>query len=135
MLRLLTLLFFAIIAYLIYTYVIKSTFQQSSLLIDIPRAKAQRFGLILDVRTPKEREELGYYPNSIPVSMNELQTEVPFLLGTKPNDLSEKKTNILIYSTPGDRRAENAAEILYQMGYRNVRYINQSFLRLLPGSQ
>ena len=135
MLRLLTLLFFVIIAYLVYTYVIKSTIQQSSLLIDIPRAKAQRFGLILDVRTPKEREELGYYPNSIPVSMNELQTEVPFLLGTKPNDLSEKKTNILIYSTPGDRPAENAAEILYQMGYRNVRYINQSFLRLLPGSQ
>jgi rhodanese-related sulfurtransferase len=135
MLRLLTLLFFVIIAYLVYTYVIKSTLQQSSLLINISRAKAQRFGLILDVRTPKEREELGYYPNSIPVSMNELQTEVPFLLGTKPNDLSEKKTNILIYSTPGDRRAENAAEILYQMGYRNVRYINQSFLRLLPGSQ
>lgn len=135
MLRLLTLLFFAIIVYLVYTYVIKSTHQQSSLLIDIPRAKAQRFGLILDVRTAKEREELGYYPNSIPVSMNELQTEVPFLLGTKPNDLSEKKTNILIYSTPGDRRAESAAEILYQMGYRNVRYINQSFLRLLPGSQ
>ncbi len=135
MLRLLTLLFFVIIFYLVYTYVIKSTIQQSSLLIDISRAKAQRFGLILDVRTPKEREELGYYPNSIPVSMNELQTEVPFLLGTKPNDLSEKKTNILIYSTPGDRRAENAAEILYQMGYRNVRYINQSFLRLLPGSQ
>lgn len=135
MLRLLTLLFFAIIVYLVYTHVIKSTHQQSSLLIDIPRAKAQRFGLILDVRTAKEREELGYYPNSIPVSMNELQTEVPFLLGTKPNDLSEKKTNILIYSTPGDRRAENAAEILYQMGYRNVRYINQSFLKLLPGSQ
>jgi rhodanese-related sulfurtransferase len=135
MLRLLTLLFFAIIVYLVYTYVTKSTHQPSSLLIDIPRAKAQRFGLILDVRTTKEREELGYYPNSIPVSMNELQTEVPFLLGTKPNDLSEKKTNILIYSTPGDRRAESAAEILYQMGYRNVRYINQSFLKLLPGSQ
>jgi len=135
MLRILTLLFFAIIGYLIYTYIFKSTFKQYSLLIDISRAKAQRFGLILDVRTPKEREELGYYPNSILVSMNELRTEVPFLLGTKPNDLSEKKTNILIYSTPGDHRAQNASEILYRMGYHNVRYINQSYLGLLPGSQ
>lgn len=135
MLTLLTLLFFLIIGYIIYKYSILSSIQQHSLLIDIGLAKAQRFGLILDVRSPKEREELGYYPNSIPVSMEQLQEEVPFLLGSKPNDISEKKTNILIYSTPGDYRAQNAAEILYQMGYHNVRYINQSYLRLLPGSQ
>lgn len=135
MLALLTLLFFVIIAYLVYIYIIQSTIQHQSLLIDIPLAKAQRFGLILDVRTPKEREELGYYPNSIPVSMEQLKEEVPFLLGSRPNDLSEKKTNILIYSTPGDHRAQNAAEILYYMGYHNVRYINKSFLQLLPGSQ
>jgi rhodanese-related sulfurtransferase len=131
----LTLLFFLIIAYLVYTYIVQSSIKHQSLLITIQLAKAQRFGLILDVRTPKEREELGAYPNSKLVSMDELRNEVPFLLGSRPNDLSEKKTNILIYSTPGDRRAENAAEILYHMGYHNVRYINQSFLKLLPGSQ
>lgn len=135
MLTLLTLLFFLIIGYLVYKYSIISNIQQYSLLIDIGLAKAQRFGLILDVRSPKEREELGYYPNSIPVSMEQLQEEIPFLLGSKPNDVSEKKTNILIYSTPGDHRAQNAAEILYKMGYHNVRYIDQSYLRLLPGSQ
>lgn len=134
MLLLLTLLFIVIITYLFYTNVISINDFHRSLLIDTNLARAQRFGLILDVRTPKEREELGFYPDSKLVSMDELREEVPFLVGSKPTDRSEKKINILIYSTPGDRRAENAAEILYEMGFHNVRYINQSYLKLLPGS-
>ena len=122
MLLLLTLLFITIIIYLVYTNVISINNFHRSLLIDINIARAQRFVLILDVRTAKEREELGFYPDSKLISMEELKEEVPFLVGSKPTDRSENKINILIYSTPGDRRAENAAEILYNMGFSNVRY-------------
>lgn len=95
--------------------------------IGIPEAKARRFGLIIDVRTPKEREVLGYYPNSIPISPERLAKEVPL-------DISSKDTWILVYSN-GDSRAAVAANILYGMGYRNVRYITETYLSLMPGSK
>jgi hypothetical protein len=98
----------------------------NSLLIDIPEARSRRFGLIIDTRTPNERETLGYYPNSIPISIDKLQTQVPM-------DISNKKTWILVYSN-GDDRAKVGADVLYRMGYPNVRYINQSYLSLMPGS-
>lgn len=98
-----------------------------ALRIGIPEAKAHRFGLIIDVRTPKEREVLGYYPNSIPISPESLAKEVPL-------DISSKDTWILVYSN-GDSRAATAANILYGMGYRNVRYITETYLSLMPGSQ
>lgn len=94
--------------------------------IDISEAKSRRFGLIIDLRTPKERSTLGYYPNSIPISIDKLQTEVPL-------DISSKNTWILVYSN-GDSRAQMGAEILYKMGYHNVRYITQTYLSLMPGS-
>lgn len=94
--------------------------------IGIPEAKSRRFGLIIDVRTPKEREELGYYPNSIPISPTLLKKEVPM-------DISNKNTWILVYSN-GDNRAQMAADTLYGMGYPNVRYINETYLSLMPGS-
>lgn len=94
--------------------------------ISVGEAKARRFGLIIDVRTPKERELLGYYPNSIPISPQRLQQQIPL-------DISSKGTWILVYSN-GDSRAEQAAKILYRMGYRNVRYIKETYLSLMPGS-
>ena len=75
MLLLLTLLFITIIIYLVYTNVISINNFHRSLLIDINIARAQRFGLILDVRTAKEREELGFYPDSKLISMEELKEE------------------------------------------------------------
>ncbi len=98
----------------------------SKLEISVAEARAKRFGLIIDVRTPKEREQLGYYPNSIPISIDMLDRQVPI-------DISNKNTNILIYSN-GDERAARAAEILYKMGYRNAKYISKTYLSLLPGS-
>ena len=106
--------------------------QQSHLLVtpslemSISNARAKRFNLIIDVRTLKEREELGYYPNSIPIAANNLQHEVPVLTSSKNN-------SILVYSNGGDRLAENAANILYKMGYHNVRYIASSYLQMMPG--
>jgi rhodanese-related sulfurtransferase len=114
-------------------YVIYTISQQShktkvgpSLKISVGEARARRFGLIIDVRTPKERELLGYYPNSIPISAQRLQQEVPL-------DISSKNTWILVYSN-NDNRAVVAAEILYKMGYKNVRYIKETYLSLMPGS-
>jgi len=97
-----------------------------SLHISTAEARSQRFGLILDVRTPEERTQLGYYPESIPMSIYDLQKGIAL-------DISNKNTPILIYSN-GDSRAEIAATIIYRMGYQNVRYISTSYLSLLPGS-
>lgn len=98
----------------------------TSLRISVGEARARRFGLIIDVRTPKERELLGFYPESIPISIDQLSTQVPM-------DISNKNTWILVYSND-DNRAPTAAELLYRMGYRNVRYIKERYLSLLPGS-
>ncbi len=116
----------SIIIYLIYSYTSSPIHLENSLRIGIPEAKARRFGLIIDVRTPKERNLQGYYPNSIPISLQKIQQEVPL-------DISNKNTWILIYCNTG-HRAKIAAETLYTMGYHNVRYINESYLKLMPGS-
>ena len=117
-----------ILAIIVYTVYINSVPTDSgpSLRIGIPEAKSRRFGLIIDVRTPKERELLGYYPNSIPISPSTLEQQVPL-------DISNKNTWILVYSN-GDNRAKMAANKLYGMGYMNVRYINETYLSLMPGS-
>lgn len=121
----LTIIIVVILMYLIYM-AIPAKYNQSSLRIGIPEARARRFGLIIDVRTPQERQQLGYYPNSIPISLERLRQEVPL-------DISNKNTWILVYCNTG-RRAQMAAEILYKMGYPNVRYIDKSYLSLMPGS-
>lgn len=97
-----------------------------ALRISIEEAKAKRFGLIIDVRSLQERARLGFYPLSIPISMQALRKELPL-------DISNKQTPILVYSN-GDSRAAEAASIIYQMGYRNVSYIDKPYLALMPGS-
>jgi len=103
------------------------TYQMPSLRIGVEEARMKRFGLIIDVRTPKERSELGYYPLSIPISLDALEKEIPI-------DISNKNTPILIYSN-GDTRAEKAAARVYHMGYHRVSYIDGTYLQLLPGSK
>jgi rhodanese-related sulfurtransferase len=102
----------------------------ASLEVSPADAKRRRFGLILDVRTPKERERLGFYPNSIPISLQNLVKEVPDLIGTGP---AMKQKDILVYSN-GDRRAHVAAEMLYDAGFHRVRYLATTYDHLLPGS-
>ena len=98
-----------------------------SLRISVKEARAKRFGLIVDVRTHKERNLLGFYPLSIPISIHSLRSELPL-------DISNKRTPILVYSN-GDSRAAEAASIIYQMGYHDVSYIDKPYLALMPGSQ
>lgn len=103
--------------------------RESALRIGTAEARARRFGLIVDVRTPRQRDLLGYYPNSIPISLERLKMEVPL-------DISNKRTWILVYgSGVGDDKARLAAETLHRMGYPNTRYISESYLSLMPGSQ
>lgn len=115
-----------VLIYGLYIFINQQPSTSNPLLIGIPEARSRRFGLIIDTRTPNERETLGYYPNSIPISIEKLQSQVPM-------DISNKRTWILVYSN-GDDRAKVGADVLYRMGYPNVRYINQSYLSLMPGS-
>jgi len=97
-----------------------------SLHISVEEARSRRFGLIIDVRTTEERSQLGYYPQSIPMDIHDIQKGISL-------DISNKNTPILIYSN-ADGRAKVAADIIYYMGYRNVHYITTTYLSLLPGS-
>ena len=124
---LLSILIVILVLYVIYTTVQQTQHAIPSLSIDAKEARFKRFGLIIDVRSPKEREQLGFYPNSIPISVESLEKDMPLL---HPN----KKSHILVYSN-GDRKAVVAAEILYRMGYHETRYITTSYLSLMPGSQ
>ncbi len=123
-----TIIILIIIFLLIILYLVNNNYglrQKLNLKIHKNEAKSRRFGLIIDVRTLKEREYQGYYPNSIPISIDKLRYEVPL-------DISSKDTSILVYSN-GDKRAQIASEILYNMGYHNVKYIDVPYTDLLPG--
>jgi rhodanese-related sulfurtransferase len=117
----------AVIVYLVYsntTFTNKNS--EPSLKISVAEARSRRFGLIIDVRTVLDRELLGYYPNSIPYSLDKLAQEVPL-------DMPNKNAWILVYSNGrSDKKAEIAAETLYRKGYKNVRYIDESYLSLMP---
>ena len=113
--------------FILVMYVIPFFYKTFTLEISPTEARAKRFHLVIDVRTPQERDEWGYYPNSIPISMNQLATKVPFALTTKHADL-------LVYAN-SDARAAIAAETLYDMGYHSVRYLKGSYLDLLPPGQ
>jgi rhodanese-related sulfurtransferase len=119
----LTIIGIAVIVYLVYIFMIDPP-AGPMLRISPADAKSRRFGLIIDVRTPRERELHGYYPNSIPISLQTLQQEVPL-------DISNKNTRILVYCNTGNRAAQ-AANTLYNMGYRNVRYIAEPYTSLMP---
>jgi phage shock protein E len=120
-----------VILYVAYENIELMHYAIPTLEVKIDQARSMRFRLVIDVRTPKEREELGYYPNSIPIAVDQLKKEVPFLIGSGFQSL---QSPILVYSN-GDRRAQLAAETLYSLGYKQVRYISKSYLSLMPGSQ
>lgn len=124
-LRLALLLGLIVVAILVMVFhVIPFFYKTFTLEISPAEARAKRFHLIIDVRTPQEREEWGYYPNSIPISMNQLAAKVPFALTTKT-------ASILVYAN-SDSRAPVAAETLYDMGYHSVRYLKGSYLDMMP---
>lgn len=132
---LLLLVVLAIVAYQLYAddflLLTSSAFLPNQLAIDPSEARRQRFALILDLRTPKDRERLGFYPNSIPVDPSRLLEEVPYLLG----DRRPSPVGLLVYSTEGDQHALKAAQALYRKGFTGVRYLNGSYVDMLPPGQ
>lgn len=87
-------------------------------------ARTRRFSLIIDVRTPQEREEWGYYPNSNPIPADRLAAELPQLI-------ADKNAALLIYAN-GDDRAMKAAQMAYDLGYHSVRYLTGTYVAMLP---
>jgi rhodanese-related sulfurtransferase len=122
---LLLLMLIGLIGYFVYTQAMPN-YRAYSLAIQPEEVRNQRFSLIVDVRSPKEREELGYYPNSVPIAMERLQQEIPVDLAM------DRSASILVYSN-GDSRAQVAAEIIYSMGYTHVRYLREDYSILMPG--
>lgn len=129
--RLLLVLLLGILLYLLYAS-IPSLLATTPLQVSAEQARRQRFALILDARTPRDREEGGFYPNSVPVDPATVQDEVPFLLGQRPTDRTPRATPILVYSQAGDGKAKQVASTLYAMGYTGIRYLTESYVSLLP---
>lgn len=128
---LLLLVVLAIVAGWLYTgglFTLSSALFPNDLAIHPAEARRQRFVLLLDLRSPKDRETLGFYPNSIPVDPSRLLEEVPYLLG----DRRPSSVPLLVYSSEGDQRALHAAQALYQKGFTGVRYLNGSYVDMLP---
>lgn len=121
----------AVIA-IIYQSFTHFSFQQDPLIITADVARRRRHTLILDVRTPKEREHFGFFPESIPIDPSRVTEEVPFLLGQKPGSRSPRPTPILVYSNAGDGRARQVAEQLYDLGFIETRYLKGSYIDMLP---
>lgn len=104
---------------------VSTVLSRPSLRVTPQEARARRYGRIFDVRSPVERDRLGYLPHSLPLSMENL--EKGLLL-----DVS-RTTPILVYSN-GDDRALRAAEQISRMGYTNVHYLQETYQALLPGA-
>lgn len=105
---------FIYVAYWLYNYAMDSQYR-----ISAETAKkllaANQIDAVLDVRTALERNTLGFYPGSVHIASQELQTKMPALY---PN----KSVRLLVYCNTG-QRARAATEILHGMGYTNAVYI------------
>lgn len=106
--------------------------QKNGLEISAEKARRQRFSLIVDVRTPEERESFGYFPNSMPMDPSKVGKEIPFLLGRNLKGGETVTTPILIYSNSGDGRARAVADQLYDLGFIGTQYLKGSYLSMLP---
>ncbi len=117
-----TLIALGLIAYAMYGSIAMAP--SPSLRVSVQEARARRYGRIFDVRTPAERDQLGYLPHSVPLSLTNLENgimvDVPF------------PTTILIYSN-NDDRAARAAHILKRRGYLDVHYLQETYDSLMPG--
>ena len=107
--------------YMLYRYAEDSPMKISSAEAK-QRIAENKIDLILDVRTDIERSSLGFYPGSIHITADSLET-------TMNTVFPEKRLRILLYCNTG-QRARRAAERLQAMGYKNVVYISGSYKTL-----
>lgn len=103
------------IIYYLYSYTNASPYRVSSEVANI-FLRTNKFDVILDVRTRMERENLGYYPGSTNIPVNELSQQFP-------KNYPNKNNIILVYCNTG-QRARYATDLLRSMGYKNAVYIS-----------
>jgi phage shock protein E len=112
--------FLVVFFYFLYRYAVSG-----ALHISAEEAKrklaAYEFDTVLDVRSNLEYN-LGHYPNAKHIPIQDLKTRVP-------NEIPDPSTRILIYCNTG-QRSRAASEILYGLGYKNVRYISGTYMSL-----
>lgn len=128
-------LIFAVIAITIHSLTGPSSLfylQKDGLELSGEQARRLRFSLIVDVRTPEERERHGYFPNSIPIDPSKAIKEIPFLLGRNLKGGETITSPILVYSNSGDGRAKMVANQLYDHGFIGTHYLKGSYLSMLP---
>jgi rhodanese-related sulfurtransferase len=77
--------------------------------------------LVIDVRTNLERRTFGFYPGSVHIPANNLETEMTKYV---------KDRQIIVYCNSG-RRARLAAEKLVKLGFTKVNYIVSPYTTLL----
>jgi rhodanese-related sulfurtransferase len=85
--------------------------------------QANKFDVILDVRTNLERSTLGAYPGSTHIPSADIERMMPNLY---PN----KQTRILAYCNTG-HRARMATDKLHALGYKNTVYISSGYSSLM----
>jgi len=110
---------------IVYSLYGSSTLMGPSLRVTPQEARARLYGRIFDVRSPVERDRLGYLPHSLPLSMENLERGLPLDVPLT--------AHILVYSN-GDDRAQRAAEQISRMGYPHVRYLQETYQALMPGA-
>lgn len=120
----LVLLLIAVLSYSAYQFVLPM-YTEKTLEILPHQVRSQRFAYFIDVRTPQEREEYGFYPNSIPILIDQLDTQLTA-------DIPNRELALLVYSS-GDDRALHAAQKIHQLGYNHVRYLRGTYHDLMPG--
>jgi phage shock protein E len=87
------------------------------------RLAEHKVDLVLDVRTDAERKALGFFPRSIHMPRDRLESDFP-------RAFPDKSIRVLIYCNTG-QRARLATDTLHAMGYTNTKYITGTHLSLM----
>lgn len=87
------------------------------------RLAEHKVDVVLDVRTEAERKTFGFFPRSVHMPRDRLESDF-----TKA--FPDKSAKILVYCNTG-QRARLAADTLHAMGYINTKYITGTHLSLM----
>lgn len=113
---------FSATLYYLYRYAMDSPYRIST--DDAKKLIQERkIDLILDVRTDAELSLLGFYPGSVHMQSEDLESQMS-------QRYPDKRIRILAYCNSG-QRARAATDKLHALGYVNARYIAGTYQSLL----